>query len=162
MRGRSNPWRRRLLCTVVSLIGLAEVAGCLPLYVEKRTVTGRWVGRVVPVTVYDERNRAYPAAALEILDGPPSNRPVDPKNGGGRLPLLAVGYENGYRIADPTKVPMGRVVEVRGDMSNLSLNVDLPGPGADVKVARHSSEGRPGGEHGILLRYRPKVVKGPR
>src|SRR5687767_15774049 len=101
MRGRSNPWRRRLLCTVVSLIGLAEVAGCLPLYVEKRTVTGRWVGRVVPVTVYDERNRAYPAAALEILDGPPSNRPVDPKNGGGRLPLLAVGYENGYRIADP-------------------------------------------------------------
>jgi hypothetical protein len=90
-------------------------------------IKGRWTGRVVPITVYDDFGGVYEAAALEIergSEGITSRHkridPIGPELGGGRLPLLVEGGEGIPTVIPAAKLAVGRRVEVRGLMAKYT------------------------------------------
>jgi hypothetical protein len=88
---------------------------------------GRWTGRVVPVTVFDDFGGEYEVAALEIERGSEkiSSRhkriaPIGLESGSGQLPLLLEHHDGVPTVIPAARLPVGRRVEVRGLMAKYA------------------------------------------
>ena len=85
-------------------------------------VDGRWTGRLLSVPVYDGQKNRYDAAALQIEQGPRmplskdgQRHDVDAHGERERLALL-VSPRDEFNVIDPSSLPVGQDVEVKGRM----------------------------------------------
>ena len=128
------------------------------------SVSGRWQGRIVPVSVRSYPGKAYDALALELIDGPRVSdmRPqpeggVDEPRGGGTKPLLARTKDwESCRLVDPSLLREGQVVQLRGRMTFASAYVDRDRD--SVGVSREKWGDYPAAEHVILVEGDIKVM----
>ena len=153
-----------LLVVCISSGGCDAMAA--PFLAHESHINGRWQGRVVAVEVRDYSGKlAYPAAALELTGGTGFKQmrgANPPEIGGGETPLLAAPAKNLMAvIIDPSRLPIGQEVEVRGSMylSHIYKQPDAP-PDESVVVSRSAAQqGRARNEHFILLDGQPSIVR---
>lgn len=123
-------WAKDASVVLLALLTLAMALGCAGLIFGGQPtvphVQGEWTGVLEPVRMYDTavpRNR-YMGVALRIVSGPPNPHPIPPELGGGLRPVLIWHKEDSnLRIIPAEKVPVGKVVRVKGTMgANHAMN----------------------------------------
>lgn len=162
------------------LLAVFTCSGCrLPGGDSVPHIKGRWTGRVVPVTVYDDFGGVYNAAALQVDGGPgyarsPGGRsrpaseplrrrigPVTAEMGAGELPLLVDGGEGIPTVIPAATLPMGKRIEVHGRMAKyivLTPEGLQPPRTTGVSRIRPSRPETTGIEHVLVVSGGPRVL----
>jgi len=112
----------------------------------------RWTGTVAEIKAFDVRGNPFPAAVLNLDSGP--TWVLQDELGGGKAPILVEGPPREFDLASLASLPLGRRVEVQGQMLCAGAKLRTGG-----SVTRNPNRETGGGREHVLVIRRIEEIK---